>query len=196
MPPVTKQRKHLKKIAQERNSKVESVKEEPRLISFIANVDPDLLVVSCIANGLGYAESRRILLMCNIKPPSEATFYRHQKEIGPKISETVSAQVALYASQITDNASLSEDGCWNHPKNGSAATVTIFDNKQKKVVAYANVLKAKGYSIGNFIGASNMMESAGLRLCLDQISPYVQGKQITFTHDHDNKSGKIINEFV
>ena len=198
MPPGTKQQKHLKKIAQERNMKVnvvESVVEVPRLINFIASVDPDLLVVACIANGLGYAEARRILLMCNIKPPSEATFYQHQIVIGPKISEKVAAQVDFFASKIADDASLSEDGCWNHPKNGSAATVTIFDNKQKKVVAYAHILKAKGYSIGNFTGASNMMESAGVRLCLDQISPNVKGKRITFTHDHDNKSGKILNEF-
>ena len=38
----------------------------------------DLMVMSYITNGSGYADGRRELIMGNVKPPSEAAFYLHK----------------------------------------------------------------------------------------------------------------------
>lgn len=41
---------------------------------------------------------------------------------------------------------------WNHPKNGYSPTVTVFDYKQNKVVAYETMVKSNGILAGNYQG--------------------------------------------
>lgn len=196
MPPKSKRQAHCQQIAYERrhvtidtdDSDEEDVVEEERT-TFTAKADPDALVLSGLMTGDGYQSMRLHCQMMNIQPPAESTFYRHQNEIIETVHNEVSSQVQSFAEKIEDGTTLSGDCGWIHPRNASAATYTIIDNSQNKVVGYKNISKSE-HNV-----ASNMMESYGLRESLKQLQPYINGKDISFAHDHDNKSRKILAEF-
>ena len=186
MPPKTKRQKHCKKISTLKSSA--NVEKTEKEIDQRPKVDPDLMVLNGLITGNGYKELRKQSLLFNQIPPSEATFYRHQPPILSHIHNKVQKQVDEFAAKIRDGAQLSGDACWNHVRNGSHSTSSVFDNDQKKIVAYQNVSKDE-------CAASNMMETFGMQKNFKHLQDFVESKKINFIHDHDNKTGKLIREF-
>ena len=208
MPPKTRVQKHCITIANEKTAKrrvsydpeldeaeletAKQIAESHRQTDFIGKQSPDAMVLQALADGCGYKQIRFNSLMSNLKPASEATFYRHQKEILPKIDDSVKKQVSEYGQKIQDNAVLSGDCAWNSVRNGSASTYCIVDSAQRKIVAYSNNEKSRGNFVGNYSGASNMMESVGVTKSLESLQPHIQDKKVSFVHDHDNKTSSIL----
>lgn len=190
MPPKTKRQKHSSEAAKLSHRHIaefnEEETEQPKDLRH--KIDPDYMVTCGLLLGTGYQQLRKECLLFNQKPPSEATFYRHQPGVLEKVHQTVSEQVDGFAANIQDGARLSGDACWNHVRNGSHSTSSIFDNDQKKIVAFQNVTK-------NDCNASNMMETFGMRKNFEHLEPFLKNRDITFTHDHDNKTGKLLREY-
>ena len=193
MPPHSKRQKQLERAREIKKNKQNEKQDEVEAAShFIAKADPSIMCFQAICTGTGYKDQAKIMLMQNIKPPASSTFYEKQKIVSKQLIDETKEQCAIEASKIADHAHLSADGVWNHPRNGSAATVTVIDNNRDKVVAYHTVLKSNGKMIGNFSGPSNMMETEGMKSVIKQLEPHISDKQIFLTHDNDNKTSKLI----
>ena len=78
------------------------------------------------------------------------------------VNEIVSTDCNKYAKQVKRNSALSCDCSWNHKYCGSAGAVTVYDNKQKKIVGCETLKNSKGKFEGNYDGNSNNMETNGL----------------------------------
>ena len=189
MPPKSLVKKHCIAIAKERWKK-QAPDQKPE--GFDSTVTADSMVLASLLTGQGYSDQRKALLIQNKKPVSESTFNRHQKAICDKIVNDAHQQCADYAAQMKDGVILGTDGCWNHPRNGTACTVSIFDQDQAKVVAFANVQKPVNQEPGNFQGSSNMMESVGIQRCFEELKPHLEDKKFIINHDHDNKTLKVV----
>lgn len=89
------------------------------------------------------------------------------------------------------------DTRWSGSKNGSEATTILIDEITGRILAFFNSIKyGKNKHLANYNGASNMMESNGLKHCLeimsdDQMIELIQ----TVARDMDNKSGPILTDF-
>ena len=167
-----------------------------RPLDFDGKVDADAMVLANILTGQGYADQRKSLLIQNKQPVSESTYYRHQQAICKKIVDDVRNECTEYATMIEDGTTLATDGCWNHPRNGTACTVTVFDKKQEKVVAFSNVQKQCNQEKGNYEGSSNLMESVGIQRCFEILKPQLEGKSFILKHDHDNKTHKAVESIL
>ena len=192
MPPANKQTKHCRSIARSEVHQTPVENNAPTQPQ--AKINPKNMVISALVNGMGYEEQRRAADITNIQVPSSATFYRAQRQVLPQVHEMARRTCDTYAKTIKDGNVITSDACWNHVRNGSAATVSLIDQNQKKVVAYTNVTKTTKRYSGNFVGASNNMESFGTREALNALQPNLQNKTIQFAHDHDNRTGTIIKE--
>ena len=84
----------------------------------------------------------------------------------------------------------------NHPRNGSACTVTVYDQNQEKVVAFSNVQKHCNQEKGNYEGCSNMMESIGVQRSFMTLKSHSAQKQFILKHDHDNKTHKAVESIL
>lgn len=91
----------------------------------------------------------------------------------------------------------STDTRWSGCKNGSEATTILIDEITGRILAFFNAIKfGKNKYRANFRGASNMMESFGLRNCLEIMSQNNLIELIqSVTRDMDNKSGPISYDF-
>ena len=196
MPPKTKRQKQLDKVRPQGSKKkdvsVQPMNETPKSEGFLKKADPKIMAFQAIYTGTGYKEQASTMLMQGIDVPVESTFYKAQQGVAKDIVTDTKEQCKIEASKIKNGANLSEDGTWNHMKNGSAATVTVIDVDRQKVVAYHVVQKSVGSFVGNFEGPSNMMESEGVRRVLDQLDEFIRDKIINFIHDNDNKTSRII----
>lgn len=197
MPPKSKaQKQSAKMLAARWSQKKKDDKELQRPIDFDEKVDADAMVLANIFTGQGYADQRKSLLIQNKQPVSESTYYRHQQAICNKIVDAVQNQCAEYAANIEDGTTLGTDGCWNHPRNGTACTVTVFDQHQEKVVAFSNVQKQCNKEEGNYEGSSNLMESVGIERCFQSLKNHLDGKKFILKHDHDNKTHKTVESVI
>ena len=193
MAPKTKQQKHLDSI---RNKRKQSVPCEERVesekIKFSGRANSDGCAYFSLSTGCGFKEVVKASIAQNLKPPSESTYHRHMKKMGDKVIESVDKSCDKYAKKIENGTRVTFDCRWNHPKNGSIATVSVIDANQAKVVSYYTVVKNTKSLKGNFSGSSTNMESEGLDKALAILKPSTPGKKLYGGHDHDNKSGKII----
>ena len=91
----------------------------------------------------------------------------------------------------TENLHQRTDGCWDHPRNGTHATICAIDRDKDKVLYFSNVTKEGGKRTGNFNGVSNMMESQSVNDILDQL--HDDDRNINrLTYDNDNKRNTLI----
>ena len=194
MPPQTKQQKHCQSMrnAKKQIAQQPSPQSSPQRPTPIGKVSADLMVVSGLVSGTSYEDQRRAANIFNLTTPSSATFYRHQQALLPQVEECVKAECAKYAKRIENNSVLSSDGCWNHPRNGTAATVSMIDQNQRKVVAYNTVEKTTKNHQGTYQGPSNVMESVGTTRNLETLTPVVGDKHIYIAHDHDNRTSTLL----
>ena len=193
MPPRSKKNIHMQQLALKsvEARKQQQEKQEPVEEKEVRKADVDGMVLHALATGNGYSEERLFAISQHLKPPSSSSFYRHQAPLIRKITDFTSKQCDKFASQTASGSDWSIDTAWNHPKNGSCATTVLVDQHQNKVIAYESIEKKNRYNPGNFVGSSNMMESAGVSRCITKVKPHIQDKQIRISHDHDNKSSKI-----
>lgn len=195
MPPKSKRQQHCEKICKNRIIQSTANQNKDTILHpqhFQGSLDSKTMVLNSYFNGTGYSKERFTALSSNMKPAAKSSYYRNQKAVNEAIHEIVKNDVDTYAQKIENGDCLVGDGCWNHPRNGTAHTTTIIDLNQNKVVGYSEVEKSKGSHCGNFNGASNMMESYGVKTTLEELTPYLKGKTITYVHDHDNKTSRII----
>lgn len=196
MPPKNKRAKQLEKaracIGKKDSSLEETKPVDQKEEQFVKKADAHLMAFAGISTGTGYPEQAKTLLAQGVNVPVASTYFLAQKEVCKQVAAETKEQCRNEALKIENGASLSEDGTWNHMKNGSAATVTVINQDTNKVVAYYVVQKSVGSFVGNFRGPSNMMESEGVRKVLEQLNPYIRDKLINFIHDNDNKTSKII----
>ena len=195
MPPRTKRSIYCRQISSRRFIQVgDSSDDDDHEISSMSEAPPaENTILAALITGNGYKQLQYSSYLANRNITSEASFYRNQKKVIDIIHKNVQEQVHHFAAQISDNSKLGGDGHWNHARNGSAHTSIIYDFNQNKVVGYGNIEKSNGTHPGNFSGAYNMMETAGVEKALDDISPFL-GNKIEFTHDHDNKTSKILTK--
>ena len=86
MPPKSKVSKHCQQIADKRwkyKEKEITLSKRPKHFASVSNADS--MVIASLITGQGYANQRKNLLLHDIKPVSESTFYRHQQKICSKI---------------------------------------------------------------------------------------------------------------
>ena len=115
----------------------------------------------------------------------------------------VEKKMVNYANKSCENARremsgfASTDTRWSGQKNGSESTSSWIDYITGKILKFSNCIKeGKGKTNSNFNGASNMMESQGLRSCLTDMANDGSLNNIkTFARDMDNKSWHILEEF-
>ena len=160
----------------------------------IARANKTMTVMNAIMEGTGYEAQKRQQLRMGMQPPGKSTFYREQQTVMDNIITHVQRGCHTYAQRIQPKAHISVDAAWNHRRNGSSATVSAIDLEQDKVVGAAVVSKPKGYFKGNFKGASNNMETEGVRRVLKDLEDKIRDKNATVVHDHDNKTSKILRE--
>lgn len=182
-----KQAIHCTKMAQ--NRKVLHNEKPPDVTE---KIDPDLMVISGLLSGNGYEGTKHIANRLNKLTPSKKTYYDHQPKVLKAVNEIVSTDCNKYAKQIKRNTALSCDCSWNHKHCGSAGTVTVYDNKQKKFVGCETLTKSKGKFEGNYNGNSNNMETNGLERVFDKIGDSISNKNITFSHDHCNQTHQFL----
>ena len=194
VPPLTRQQKHcqLMRNAKKMKALPDHHQPCPQRPPPIGTVSPDLMVVSGLVSGTGYEEQKRTGNIFNIRTPSSATYYRHQQALIPKVENYVQNQCSKYLERIEENSVMSSDGCWNHPRNGTAATVSMFDQNQGKIVAYNTVEKTTKNHQGTYHGPSNVMESIGTIRNLETITQVVGNKHIYIAHDHDNRTSTLL----
>ena len=186
MAPKPKQARHFHNIARNR-----SLKEKP-VVQPNSKLDKDLMAVNGLLTGKGYCGMKRQANLLNTPTPSKRTYYIAQQKVGEKVVEIVKNDCKKYANQIKEGAQLSTDGRWNHPRNGSSATVTVFDNEQNKIVAYETMVKNKGIFAGNYQGCSGNMETQGVTKAFESLETAIKGKTVGIIHDHDNKTHGVI----
>ena len=114
-----------------------------------------------------------------------------ERKMGKKANESCSKA----RSEMSGCAST--DTRWSGQKNGSEATTSWIDLITGKILAYSNSIKVgRGKMNANFTGASNMMESQGLRSCLTIMEGDDSlGSIKVFARDMDNKSWPILQEY-
>ncbi|KAK8882081.1 hypothetical protein M9Y10_044721 [Tritrichomonas musculus] len=132
------------------------------------------MAVNGLLTGKGYCGMKSQANLLKTPTPSKRTYYVAQQH------------------KIKEGIQLSTDGRWNHPRNGSSATVIVFDNKQNKVVAYKTLVKSKGIFVGNYQGCSGNMETHGVTKAFESLETAIKGKNIELVHDHDNKTHGVI----
>ena len=88
------------------------------------------------------------------------------------------------------------DTRWSRQKNGSESTTSWIDVRTGKILMYANVIKDGRRNANVITGASNMMESQGMRKCLSNMNDDHSISQITsISRDIDNKIWYILEEY-
>lgn len=187
MAPKTRQARHCQSISKNRFLKKEDLVVQP-----YPKFDKNLMATSGLLTGKGFCGMKKQANLLNIPTPSKRTYYLAQQKMGEQIVDIVKADCQKYTSNIQDNAKLTTDGRWNHPRNGSSATVTFFDDKQGKIVSFETMSKTKGIFAGNYKGSSGNMETFGVKKALDTLEPSIRGKKVEITHDHDNKTHGVL----
>lgn len=80
--------------------------------------------------------------LCNIEVPSKGTFYNEQKRQIPIIKQCTNNEVLKYRKLADKNLNLSTDGCWDHPRNGTHATISAIDREHDKVLYFSNNMES------------------------------------------------------
>ena len=158
----------------------------------IVRANKTMTVMNAIMEGTGYEAQKRQQLRMGMQPPGKSTFFREQKKVMNNMINYVQKDCKQYAHRVQPHTYIATDAAWNHRRNGSSATITAIDLKQDKVISAAIVSKQKGYFKGNFQGASNNMETEGVRRILNDLHDNIYDKNVTIVHDHDNKTSKIL----
>ena len=153
--------------------------------------DPTMMAISNYVNGSTYTKSKRILAAQGMASSPKTTYYRYQKKVGNSIIELAKESMREEANKMTSNSSISCDGAYAHRRNSSQCHGVFVDCKTKKIVAGSVVTKAR--KDGDFLGASNMMETEVVKRNLEQID---RTKIKQFVHDQDNKIGNLVEKSV
>ena len=146
--------------------------------------------------GVGYTQLKKINALQGVSTCAESTFYRHQKKVLPIINQEVQKTITNAQQEMCEieNPSLTLDGRWSSRRNGSQCTTTAIESHLQKVVSMDNVVKNGGKRIGNFEGASNMMESQGIENMSQELHKICPQKKFAIVHDGDNKSKKVMDK--
>lgn len=117
--------------------------------------------------------------------PSKTTFFRHQKNLIPKIEGNCNDHLNNAAKSVFNEKKfdLSGDGTYPTARDSWQCTYTCMDCVKNKVVNVRSISK------NEFDVSSNMLESNAAKLCFDEIvDKYGSDSCSTFTSDNDNKS--------
>lgn len=145
-----------------------------------------------LVEGESYGSISRVFRWNNIEPPPPSTFYEKQKIIIDLMEKYVKESINFWRSQMAPNTIIAIDGSWSHRRNAPKCLVDFIDTNNKKVVWYEILEKGTGKSKGNFEGASNMMEVAGVERFIDEFkgTPEIVG----YVHDNDAKTSAAFRE--
>ena len=147
---------------------------------------------SVLVEGAHFNQISRLMAWNNIVTPSESTYYRILRVIAPEIERYASISCAKEYQLMPHGTIVAFDGSWSHRRNASHCLTDFMDINRKKVIAFHFTEKSFGSFKGNYVGASNGMEVAGLRYFVEKAKndPRIVG----YCHDRDAKSRAIVRE--
>ena len=145
-----------------------------------------------LANGGTYSQQKRILNDMNIIAPSSASFYKHQKVILEEAGRMATESMSKARASMNAHSILSFDGHYLHRRNANECEVDIMDERGL-IVEHEVKTRIGSRRKGNYVGPSNMMESAALSDAIKRMDPICFDG---YVHDRDNKSRVIMDRLV
>ena len=198
MPPKTKRMKHLEEaraaIGKHRNDDIDQQNLDDGEQMPTIKIAPKQMAVACMLTGTNPTKFRDCANLCNIKTCAMSSYYKAQSEVIPTIINVANRTVeqAKNESFAREETKVGLDGCWDSARNGKHCTVTAKDTVTGKTIDYEVITRPGGNRVGNFNQSSNMMESEGIRNITKRLKEEEECNVVSFVHDGDNKSEKIV----
>lgn len=142
-------------------------------------------MISIFIQGTNYEQARIGDATQGVQFPLKATFFRHQKELIPRIERKCNDHLKSTANSVYSEKrfDLSGDGTYPTARDSMQCSYACMDCIANKVINFRSISKKE------FDVSSNMLESNDAKLCFDEIkNQFGSNSCDTFTSDNDNKS--------
>lgn len=203
-----KQKKHSKKLAEERKirnamKKNEEIIEETESQIITKNIETQCDIkpkkkstiecaFSTLASGNTFSSAQRFCVNMNYDFVSKSGFYNGQKVVSQKVNEYAEESMAQARNQTTEGSLVSGDGRYPIRRNASHCSFDIIDCHRNKILSLGTVDKQSIFHPDEkFKLASNMMESEAMKRAINQLGE-TKNNIDKFALDGDNKNKKIL----